>query len=94
MTIHYKFKLYIAGDAPNSLQALANISTLCREHLPSRFSIEIVDVIREPNRALSDGILLTPTLVKCSPSPTCKIVGNLGNFETVLHAIGLHSQPA
>jgi circadian clock protein KaiB len=94
MAIHYKFKLYIAGDAPNSLQALANINKLCREHLPSRCSIEIVDVLREPTRALSDCILLTPTLVKCSPLPVCKIVGNLGNSETVLQTIGLHTKPA
>jgi circadian clock protein KaiB len=85
----YKFRLYIAGDAPNSLRAVANLNALCREHLPDRHQIEIVDVILEPKRALADGILLTPTLVKLLPAPVRNIVGNLGHTQTVLDALGL-----
>jgi circadian clock protein KaiB len=85
----FKFRLYIAGDAPNSVQAVANLNALCRKHLPERHIIEIVDVILEPKRALADGILLTPTLVKFLPLPVRKIVGNLGQTQTVLDALGL-----
>jgi circadian clock protein KaiB len=85
----FKFKLYVAGDAPNSLQAVANLNAFCREHLPDRHQIEIVDVFREPKRALDDGVLLTPMLVKFLPTPICKIVGNLSQTQTVLLALGL-----
>jgi circadian clock protein KaiB len=85
----FKFRLYVAGDAPNSVQAIANLHALCREHLPQRHKIEIVDVMLEPKRALADGILLTPTLVKLLPAPVRNIVGTLAKTQTVLDALGL-----
>jgi circadian clock protein KaiB len=85
----YKFRLYIAGNAPNSTQAVANLNALCGEHLADRHEIEIVDVLSEPMRALDDSIFLTPTLVKLSPNPTRKIIGSLSQRATVLQALGL-----
>jgi circadian clock protein KaiB len=86
----FKFRLYVAGDAQNSAQAVANLTALCRAYLADRHAIEIVNVFREPKRALADGILMTPTLVKLAPAPfPRKIVGTLSNTEPVLHALGL-----
>lgn len=90
----FKFKLYIAGDAPNSAQARANLTALCRAHLADRHEIEIVDVFRHPRRALVDGIFMTPTLVRVTPTPGCKIVGNLSQTQTVLAALGLETDAA
>jgi circadian clock protein KaiB len=87
----FKFRLYVAGDAPNSLHAIANLAALCRSHLPNRHEIEVVDVFKEPNRALADGILMTPALVKLTPSPVRTIVGTLSQKQTVLEALGLGS---
>jgi circadian clock protein KaiB len=85
----YKFRLYVTGDSPNSCQAISNLRALCREHLPERHEIEIVDVLTDPKRALADGVLLTPTLVKLSPTPIRKIIGNLSQTQTVLVALAL-----
>ena len=85
----FKFRLYIAGDALNSVQAQANLATLCKTYLPDRHEIEIVDVFREPKRALTDGVYMTPTLVKLAPSPVRLIVGTLSQTSTVLLALGL-----
>ena len=85
----FTFRLYIAGDGPNSIQAVANLRALCLELLPNRYEIEVVDVIREPQRALDDGVLLTPTLVKLLPAPVRRVVGNLNQREPLLHALGL-----
>jgi circadian clock protein KaiB len=90
---HFKFRLYVAGDAPNSLLAVANLRAICREFLAERHEIEIVDVLREPKRVLADDILLTPALVKLSPAPVRKIVGNLSQREPVLQALGLPVEP-
>jgi circadian clock protein KaiB len=88
----FKFRLYVAGDAQNSAQAVANLNALCRAHLPDRCDIEVVDVFREPKRALADGILMTPTLVKLAPSPAPKrIVGTLSQTQPVLQALGLET---
>lgn len=87
--IHFKFRLYMAGDAQNSVQALANLKALCLTHLPGRYEIEIVDVLRDPKRALADSIFMTPTLVKLGPAPCRKIIGSLSKTEPVLEALGL-----
>ena len=87
--ILFKFRLYVAGDAPNSAQARVNLAALCRARLPGRHDIEIVDVFRQPRRALADGIFLTPTLVRVAPAPPCKIVGTLSQTQTVLQALGV-----
>jgi len=90
----FKFRLYVAGDALNSAQALANLSALCLAHLPDRHEIEVVDVFREPKRALADGIFMTPTLVKLAPSPARRIVGTLSQLQPVLRALGLQALAA
>jgi circadian clock protein KaiB len=86
---HFKFRLYVAGEAPHSAQARANLTLLCTEHLPGRHEIEVVDVLCDPKRAMVDGILLTPMLVKHSPAPVRMIVGCLSKPETVLQALGI-----
>ena len=92
--VKFKFRLYVAGDALNSAQAIANLAALCRLHLADRYEIEVVDVFREPKRALADGILMTPTLVKLGPSPVRRIVGTLSQTQPVLQALGLETVAA
>ena len=88
----YNFRLYIAGEAGNSTQALANLKALCRGQLAGRHSIEVVDVFREPGRALADGIFMTPTLLRLAPSPLRKIVGTLSDTATLMQALDLPEQ--
>ncbi|MGK2952322.1 MAG: circadian clock KaiB family protein [Thiobacillus sp.] len=85
----YRFRLYIAGDAPNSALAKANLIALCEAHLPDRYEIEVVDVLREPMLALEDNVLMTPTLLKLAPAPVRRIVGSLSQMQTVLNTLGL-----
>ena len=85
----FKFRLFVDGKSANAVQAIANLNHLCHERLPDRHAIEIVDVILEPKRALTDGILLTPTLVKLAPLPILRIVGRLSQEKPLLHALGL-----
>jgi len=87
----FRFMLYVAGDAPNSVQAIANLGNFCRDKLPDGFKIEIVDVLREPKRALSEGIFMTPTLAVVSPHPVRRIVGTLSHTETLMVALGFVS---
>ena len=82
-------RLYIANSAPNSLKAIANLEAICKRHLRGAFKLEIIDVLEFPQRALADGILVTPSLAKLSPSPGAKIVGNLSDRSNVLHALGI-----
>jgi circadian clock protein KaiB len=88
-TVHYEFRLFVAGDASNSLQAIANLRALCREYLPDRHAIEIVDVFLQPERALADGVFMTPMLIKLAPLPGRRIVGTLSQRQVVLHTLEL-----
>jgi circadian clock protein KaiB len=85
----FRLRLFVAGDGPNSVRALANLTALCDRHLRGRHEIEVVDVLREPHRALSEGVYLTPTLVKLSPHPVRRVVGSLSDSAPVLVALGL-----
>lgn len=85
----FTFRLYVAGEAPNSLQAMANLTRICETYLPDRHRIEIVDVLLDPKRALKESILMTPTLVSESPYPGHRIVGTLSNTEPILQILGL-----
>lgn len=84
-------RLYIAGDAPNSQLALERLREFCATHLADRHQLEIVDVIREPERALADRVLLTPTLLKLTPAPVRRIIGNLSEPAVLARAIGVGS---
>lgn len=88
----YRFRLYVAGDAPNSARAMANLTALCKELLAGRHEIDVVDVFQNPERALADEIYMTPTLVRLAPTPVRKIVGSLNDTLAVLHALGLETR--
>ena len=82
-------RLYIVGGAPNSIQALANLEAICREHLPRGHRLEVVDVLEHPQRAMAAGVLVTPSLSKLSPLPAANVVGNLSDKDKVLLALGI-----
>lgn len=90
----FRLRLYVAGDTQNSAQARANLEAICREYLPDRHHIEVVDVILQPKRALADGVLMTPMLVKLAPPPVQRIVGTLSQAGTVVQVLGLDSRAA
>lgn len=84
-------RLYVAGGAPNSLQAIANLEAICREHLKDGHRLEVVDVLKQPQRAMAEGVIVTPSLAKLSPLPAANVVGNLSDKDKVLLALGLRS---
>jgi circadian clock protein KaiB len=85
----YKFRLYTVEDTPNSALAFANLLAICKAHLENCYSIEVIDVIKQPARALADGIRMTPTLMKLTPPPMRTIIGTLSQTDRVLNALGI-----
>jgi circadian clock protein KaiB len=85
----FSFRLYVAGDAHNSMRAIANLTALCDDRLKGRHHIEIVDVFGEPDRALADRIVMTPTLIRVKPSPTRRIIGTLDHTDSVAVALDI-----
>ena len=85
----YVFQLYVTGGAPNSVRALANLYALCHKHFPQSYRIEVIDILIQPLRALADGVIVTPTLVKVAPAPLQQIIGNLSEEGELLRALNL-----
>jgi circadian clock protein KaiB len=86
-----ELRLYVAGQTPKSVTALANLKKLCEEHLAGQYRIEVIDLLEHPQLARGDQILAIPTLVRRLPSPIRKIIGDLSNTEKVL--VGLDLRP-
>lgn len=92
MTKHqYELRLYIAGQTPRSITALKNITKYCDEHLKGKYTIEVIDLLKNPQLAEGDQIFAIPTLVRKVPQPIRKIIGDLSNEEKVL--VGLNIRP-
>ena len=87
----YNLRLYVAGQTPRSLRAFANLRDICDKHLAGRYTIEVIDLLENPQLAQGDQILAIPTLVRKLPPPLRKIIGDLSNTEKVL--VGLDLKP-
>ena len=90
-TESWNMRLYIAGQTPKSLRALANLKQICEEYLAGKCHIEIIDLLENPQLASTDKILAVPTLIRKLPEPMRKIIGDLSNAERVL--VGLDLRP-
>ena len=85
----YELRLYVAGQTPKSVLALANLRQICEQHLHGRYEIEVIDLVENPQLAQGDQILALPTLVRRLPEPIKKIIGDLSNTERVLVGLDL-----
>jgi len=79
-----QLRLYVAGNAPNSLRAISNLRAMCEEHFARAHALEIVDMLENPMRALEDGVLVTPTLLKLVPGPVRRVIGDLSDSKQLL----------
>ena len=83
-----ELKLYVAGQTPKSLAALANLKKICNEHLEGKYKLHVIDLVKSPQLAQGDQILAIPTLVRNSPVPIRKIIGDLSDVQRVM--VGLN----
>ena len=89
--VKYALSLYVAGETPKSLAALANLKRICSEHLDGNYRIKVIDLRKNPKLARDHQILALPTLVRQLPSPIRKIIGDLSNTERVLVGLDIKS---
>jgi circadian clock protein KaiB len=87
----WNLRLYVAGETPKCVQAFQHLKRICEEHLQGRYSIEVVDLLKNPTLASGDQIIAIPTLVRQLPPPVKKIIGDLTNTERVV--VGLNLVP-
>jgi len=87
----FNLRLYVAGQTPKSLAAIANLKRICEENLAGRYKIEVIDLVETPQLAAGDQIVAIPTLVRRLPPPLKRMIGDLSNSEKVI--VGLDLRP-
>jgi circadian clock protein KaiB len=89
--MEFNLRLYVAGQTPKSLAAIANLKKICEENLAGRYKLEVIDLIVTPQLAAGDQIVAIPTLVRRLPPPLKRMIGDLSNSEKVI--VGLDLRP-
>jgi len=87
----YELRLYVAGQTPRSLKAFENLKRICEEHLKDRYTIEIIDLVKNPKLAAGDQIIAIPALVRSLPLPVRKMIGDFSDTEKTI--VGLDIKP-
>jgi len=85
----WELRLYVAGQTPNSVRAIANLRKICEEHLQGRYTLEVVDLYQQPQLAQGEQIVAVPTLIRKLPLPLRQIIGDMSNTERVLVGLDL-----
>lgn len=88
----YKLKLYVTGASPNSVRAIANLREICEKHLSLGYDLDIIDVYQQPLKAKRDNVIALPVLVKSSPLPLKRLIGDLSDTAKVLKGLGINEE--
>ena len=82
-------RLFVTGASPNSTRAIANLTEICETYLKDNYELEIIDVYQQPTIAESEQIIALPLLIKRSPSPERRLIGDMSDTEKVLRGLGI-----
>ena len=87
----YKIRFYVVGKTAKAVKAIEDLKVILDNEIKTQgdYSLEIVDVLENPELAANDKILATPTAVKLLPIPIAKIIGDFSNREKVLLGLDL-----
>jgi circadian clock protein KaiB len=85
----YVLRLYVSGVTPRSTRAILNLKAICEEHLPQRYSLEVIDIYQQPKLAKSEEIVAAPTLIKHLPLPVRRFIGDMSKTDRILFGLSL-----
>ena len=85
----YRLRLFVTGASPNSTRAIINLKQICEAHIKDNYEMEIVDVHQQPLLAQSEQIVALPLLIKLSPGPQRRLIGDMSDTQKVLRGLDL-----
>jgi circadian clock protein KaiB len=88
----YILKLYVAGQSPKSVNAIANLKKICEENLQGRYELDVIDLYQHPQLAEGEQIIAIPTLIRKLPLPLRHIIGDMSNTERVLVGLDIRKK--
>ena len=83
----YNLKLFITGASPNSIKAISNLKIICDKYLPGRYTLEVIDIYQQPEAAKKEQVIAVPLLIKSTPAPLKRLVGNMSDTAQVLKGL-------
>ena len=86
---HYMMRLFVTGATPNSIRAISNLKKICEQHLPKRYSLEIIDVYQDASIAEKEQLIALPLLIKKRPLPERRLIGDMSDSDRVLRGLGI-----
>lgn len=89
--VNYVLRLFVTGASPNSSRAIANLKEICEKHLKGNYELEITDVYQQPLVAESEQVIALPMLLKVSPLPVRRLIGDMSDTDKVLRGLGLEN---
>jgi circadian clock protein KaiB len=87
----YDLRLYVAGHTDRSVAAIENLRRICDKHVPGRYTLEVIDVLRNPELARRDQIVALPTAVRMLSDSSRRISGDFSNAEKTISVLDLRS---
>ncbi|MEV5979115.1 circadian clock KaiB family protein [Streptomyces sp. NPDC052114] len=85
----YAFTLFVAGATERSDAARSNLRKLCAARLDDGYELTVIDVVEQPEQAEENRILATPTVIRLSPLPQRRVIGDLSDEHRAALALGL-----
>lgn len=86
-------RLFVTGGTPLSAAAVGRLRELQQQLPPDYLSAEIIDVLLDPDHAEADRVLATPTLIRLSPLPMIRLVGDLESVDRLMQLLDLLQAP-
>src|ERR1035437_8090556 len=90
---HYVLRLFVAGTTTNSLRAIQNVRLVCEEQLPGRHELEVIDIYQHTRQLAAGQVVVAPKLMRQSPLPVRRLIGDLTNRKRVMEGLGIISPP-
>ena len=88
----WDLRLFVFNHTPRSMAAFSNLKRMCEEHLAGNYRIEVIDLLEQPQLAKEEQIVAIPTVVRRTPLPMRRVVGDLSNAQKTLHGLQLCTQ--
>ncbi|MHA4807920.1 circadian clock KaiB family protein [Flavitalea flava] len=87
--VRWVLRLFVTGASPNSVRAINNLTRICESHLKGQYELEIIDVYQEKSAAQTEQVIALPLLIKKSPNPQKRLIGDMSDIPKVLKGLGL-----
>ena len=89
---HCVLHLYVTGTTPQSLRAISHVKKFCEEYLKGHYELEVIDLYQQPQLARGEQIIAAPTLIKKSPLPLRRVIGDMSKSERMLVGLDLQKR--